>query len=78
VAACAASFQRLPYTDVDGQVLAVLPDWSESECRASCCRAAPACTAYVFGWDTGHCFLKGNSSVYGPNSFTHAGVTLAT
>lgn len=74
VTACLSSFQRLAYTDVDGQVLAVLTGSSEDACRLSCCRSPSPCDAYVFGWDTGHCFLKGNSTLFGPGSFTHAGV----
>jgi len=72
---CGARFTLLPFTDVDGAVLAVLPGTpSEHECQLACCRAAPACGAYVLGRTSSECFLLANTSSYVVAHSYNAGV----
>lgn len=76
VAACLAGAQRLAYSDVDGDVVSVLPNTTEPGCLLACCRAAPEglCAAYSFGRLTSECFLRVNTTVYAPSTYVHAGV----
>ena len=73
-ACSASSFRKLPYTDIDGDVITVLTSASTlADCQLSCCAQA-GCTSYTMSRVNGQCFLMANSTYYAPGHHFDSGV----